>query len=134
MSFFLFLHRLTRLVLNAKETDTDAKEDPAQITEKFGLEAGLFKAMTDKNADGQTKLSSAKDLLAKYGSAYLITSITLSIISFTLCYVLIDGGVDVAALLAKVGIEVRTKQKCPYFFSPRLNLNVHTNLEIQLVT
>lgn len=66
-----------------------------------------MQAVTSKDGDNQSKISSAKDLLAKYGGAYLATSITLSIISFTLCYVLIDNGVDVASLLAKVGIEVR---------------------------
>jgi hypothetical protein len=30
---------------------------------------------------------SAKDLLKKYGSAYLLTSISLSLVSFTVCYV-----------------------------------------------
>jgi len=30
---------------------------------------------------------SAKDLLKKYGSAYLVTSISLSIVSFAICYV-----------------------------------------------
>lgn len=35
----------------------------------------------------------------------MATSITLSLISFTLCYVLISAGVDVAALLQKVGIS-----------------------------
>jgi len=29
----------------------------------------------------------AKDLLKKYGSAYLVTSITLALISFSICYV-----------------------------------------------
>ncbi|KAJ1478136.1 hypothetical protein T484DRAFT_1630203 [Baffinella frigidus] len=48
---------------------------------------------------------SAKDLLKKYGSAYLVTSISLSLVSFAICYVLVDQGVDVAALLGKLGIE-----------------------------
>jgi hypothetical protein len=52
------------------------------------------------------KPSDAKELLKKYGSAYLITSISLSLISFGLCYLLVSAGLDVSALLAKVGIEV----------------------------
>jgi hypothetical protein len=36
-----------------------------------------------------------------YGSAYLITSISLSIVSFSLSYVLVSAGVDVAGLLEK---------------------------------
>lgn len=51
----------------------------------------------------------AKDLLAKYGSAYLITSISLSAVSFGLCYVLVTAGVDVPALLARVGITASTQ-------------------------
>lgn len=46
-----------------------------------------------------------QDLLRKYGPAYLITSITLAIISYALCYLLISTGVDVISLLKKVGIE-----------------------------
>lgn len=38
----------------------------------------------------------------RYGSAYLITSISLAIISYALCYSLIDAGVDVAAVLRQV--------------------------------
>lgn len=36
----------------------------------------------------------------------MATSITLAILSFSTCYVLIDNGVDVTALLAKLGITV----------------------------
>lgn len=50
----------------------------------------------------KSKGEEAKELLAKYGGAYLATSITLSLISFTLCYVLISSGVDVSTLLQKV--------------------------------
>lgn len=50
----------------------------------------------------KSKGDEAKELLAKYGGAYLATSITLSLISFSLCYVLISAGIDVQALLQKV--------------------------------
>ena len=50
----------------------------------------------------KSRTDQAKELLAKYGGAYLATSITLSIISFTACYLLINAGVDVQQLLAKV--------------------------------
>ncbi|MBA0558044.1 hypothetical protein Golax_012078, partial [Gossypium laxum] len=53
----------------------------------------------------KSKGDQAKELLAKYGGAYLATSITLSLISFSLCYALISAGVDVQALLQKVGIS-----------------------------
>jgi hypothetical protein len=70
-----------------------------ETTEKYGLEAGLFQSLKQKDGG-----ESAKSLLKKYGIAYLATSIPLALLSFTLCYVLIDNGVDVASLLTKVGI------------------------------
>ncbi|MCI07986.1 protein FAM210B-like, partial [Trifolium medium] len=55
-----------------------------------------------EEGEGQkSKGDQAKELLAKYGGAYLATSITLSLISFALCYVLINAGVDVQTLLQK---------------------------------
>jgi hypothetical protein len=48
------------------------------------------------------KTNKAKELLAQYGGAYLVTSISLSLVSFALCYALVQGGVDVPALLEKV--------------------------------
>ncbi|KAL4295205.1 hypothetical protein GQ457_12G027240 [Hibiscus cannabinus] len=77
------------------------------VTEKYGLEVGLWKIFSSKEG-GEGKKSKgdqAKELLAKYGGAYLATSITLSLISFSLCYALITAGVDVQALLQKVGIS-----------------------------
>jgi len=72
-------------------------------------EAGLFKALKDGNkedAAGESAgATTAKDLLKQYGSAYLITSISLSLVSFGVCYVAVSNGVDMAALLSKVGIE-----------------------------
>lgn len=76
-------------------------EDVEEITKKYGLEAGLFSIFKSGKAGGG-KAVQAKDLLAKYGSAYLLTSISLSLVSFGLCYVLVSSGVDVAALLGKV--------------------------------
>ena len=46
-----------------------------------------------------------KELLRKYGPAYLVTSIFLAIISYALCYLLISTGVDVVSLLEKLGIK-----------------------------
>ncbi|KAH7561293.1 hypothetical protein ACOSQ2_016283 [Xanthoceras sorbifolium] len=82
-----------------------------EITKKYGLEAGLWQIFSSKNEgneEGEKKKSKgdqAKELLTKYGGAYLATSITLSLISFSLCYALITAGVDVPALLQKVGIS-----------------------------
>ena len=86
-----------------EETETKAEEEAPsaeETTEKYGLEAGLFQSM--KSGDGG---ASAKDLLAKYGIAYLATSIPLAAVSFGLCYLLVDNGVDVAGLLSNVGID-----------------------------
>ncbi|KAK2380057.1 putative transmembrane protein [Trifolium repens] len=79
---------------------------PDEVTQKYGLEVGLWKIFSSKEeGEGQkSKGDQAKELLAKYGGAYLATSITLSLISFALCYVLINAGVDVQTLLQKVGI------------------------------
>ncbi|CAI0398440.1 unnamed protein product [Linum tenue] len=86
---------------------------PDEITQKYGLEAGLWKIFSSKDekktvdggAQEKSKGDQAKELLTKYGGAYLATSISLSIISFSLCYALVNAGVDVQALLQKVGIS-----------------------------
>ena len=87
------------------------ENDPEKITEKYGLEAGLWNVFSQKSettgADARgTKMDSAKKLLKKYGSAYLVTSISLSIVSISLCYALISAGVDVPGLLDRVGLSV----------------------------
>ncbi|KAI3797908.1 hypothetical protein L1987_33172 [Smallanthus sonchifolius] len=90
---------------------TSSSSSPDEITQKYGLEVGLWKIFSSKEEeeDGDVKKKSkgdqAKELLTKYGGAYLATSITLSLISFSLCYALITAGVDVQALLQKVGIS-----------------------------
>lgn len=105
----------TRLFVVAPEekestTATDASGGVEETTEKFGLEAGLFESMKQKDGG-----ESAKSLLKKYGIAYLATSIPLAIVSFTICYVLVDSGVDMGALLAKVGIESAASEKAGTF-------------------
>ncbi|KAF5196130.1 hypothetical protein FRX31_014285 [Thalictrum thalictroides] len=89
---------------------TSSSNSSDEITEKFGLEAGLWKIFSSKDegkeGEGEkSKGDQAKELLAKYGGAYLVTSITLSLISFSLCYILVSSGIDVQALLQKVGIS-----------------------------
>ncbi|XP_050141067.1 uncharacterized protein LOC126617034 [Malus sylvestris] len=91
----------------ASSSSVDSAEE---ITKKYGLKAGLWKIFSskEKGKEGEEKSSKgdeAKNLLAKYGGAYLATSITLSLISFSLCYELIGAGVDVQALLQKVGMS-----------------------------
>ena len=83
-----------------------------EITQKYGLEVGLTKALFQKSSDDATAdvaatsgTESAKSLLKKYGIAYLATSIPLALLSFSLCYVLVDQGVNVSQLLAQIGIQ-----------------------------
>lgn len=90
----------TALYSTLKDNEVKQKESVEQTTEKYGLEAGLFQSLKHKDG-GET----AKSLLKKYGIAYLATSIPLAIVSFVICYLLVDNGVDVGALLAKIGIE-----------------------------
>ncbi|KAI3450753.1 hypothetical protein Pfo_007418 [Paulownia fortunei] len=102
-----------RLRVRAVKEKTEEIKTPSsaeEITKKYGLEAGLWKIFSSKEGNEETKETKskgdqAKELLAKYGGAYLATSITLSLISFGLCYALISAGVDVPALLQKVGIS-----------------------------
>jgi len=78
----------------AMSTDID------KTTQKYGIEAGLFQSLREN--DGGT---TAKELLTKYGVAYLATSIPLALLSFTICYALVDSGVDVAGVLSNIGID-----------------------------
>ncbi|KFK32400.1 hypothetical protein AALP_AA6G236700 [Arabis alpina] len=100
-----------RAVREKSEEDTETNTSPEEVTKKYGLEVGLWKILSskDEEIDGEKKKKSktdeAKELLAKYGGAYLATSITLSLVSFSLCYALVTSGVDVQALLLKVGIS-----------------------------
>lgn len=105
---------LTRFRVRAvqeKNEEIKTPSSPEEITKKYGLEAGLWKIFSAKedgneqNKENNSKGNQVTELLAKYGGAYLATSITLSLISFGLCYTLISAGVDVSALLQKVGIS-----------------------------
>jgi hypothetical protein len=87
--------------VSVQGSEAHKSRNPDDVTKKYGLEAGLFSAM--KNSGGDV---TAKDLLKRYGTAYLATSITLALISFAFCYLAIDAGVDVPRLLARVGIQI----------------------------
>ncbi|KAL0910496.1 hypothetical protein M5K25_021485 [Dendrobium thyrsiflorum] len=101
-----------RAIQETTEKEPEISSSAEEITEKYGLEFGLWKIFRSKEGntgvDGvvkeKSKADQAKELLAKYGGAYLATSITLSLISFSLCYLLVSAGIDVQALLSKVGI------------------------------
>merc|ERR1719313_176721 len=69
---------------------------------KIGFELSFLKALRGgKNANVKPG-----ELLKKYGGAYLLTSTSLAVVSFGLCYALVSNGVDVAGLLSNFGIEV----------------------------
>lgn len=97
------------LYSSVEEKQVEKTPSPEETTEKFGLEAGVFQSL--KQNDGE----SAKSLLKRYGIAYLATSIPLALISFAICYFLVDSGVDVAGLLKQIGIESSAGEKAGTF-------------------
>ncbi|KXZ56048.1 hypothetical protein GPECTOR_2g1600 [Gonium pectorale] len=88
-----------------EEPKVETKTEAEIATEKYGLEAGLLKALTSKDGK-KSSTEQAKQLLAQYGSAYLITSISFAIVSFAACYFAVDSGVDMAGLLSQFGLQV----------------------------
>ena len=78
----------TTQVLNTGESQSDLEK----TTEKYGLEAGLWQAFRGKGGKGNQG-QQAKDLLTRYGGAYLVTSISFAIVSFAACYALVSAGV-----------------------------------------
>jgi hypothetical protein len=102
--------RTARFAIDTKDEKKAETDEDQDTTEKFGLEVGLFESLKQKDGG-----ESAKSLLKKYGIAYLATSIPLALVSFSLCYALVDSGVDVAALLAKVGIDNAASEKAGTF-------------------
>ena len=111
--------KVVRATKEDKKSSTAKEVD--EITKKWGLEAGLWKifksneknnsSTNNKTGEGEgaqqlsgSRMDMAKQLLKTYGSAYLITSISFSLVSFGVFYVLVSSGVDVAALLSIIGI------------------------------
>merc|ERR1712157_526761 len=90
---------------SAVASDSEAN-DMTKDTEKYGLEYGLFKSLQEKDGG-----ATAQSLLKKYGIAYLATSIPLAIVSYAICYTLVDSGVDVQSLLSNVGINTEIGDK-----------------------
>ena len=92
------------LQMAADGSENKIEDSVEETTKKYGLEAGLFKAVTEGDKGGSEKVK-PQDLLKKYGVAYLATSITLAIISYAICYILVSNGIDVGAVLEKLGIQ-----------------------------
>ena len=77
------------------------------LTSKSGGGEGASSSGGDPAAPPPlSKAAQAKALLKTYGSAYLLTSISFAVVSFGACYALVSAGVDVGALLEKVGLSV----------------------------
>lgn len=94
-------------VAASEEPKPSTKSEAEEATVKYGLEAGLWKVFTSKDGgDTASKGKQAKDLLKRYGSAYLLTSVSFAIVSFAACYALVNAGVDVAGILSKMGLTV----------------------------
>ena len=107
--------RGARAKTKTRAEKTSVEREIDEVTKKWGLEAGLWRVFkSDASSEGETeegevgvsRMDMAKKLLKRYGSAYLLTSISLSLVSITVFYFLVAGGVDVGALLEKVGITV----------------------------
>ena len=95
--------RLARESRGVARFGTDGGTNSAEeTTRKWGLEAGLWQTF---RSGGENKGEQMKELFQKYGAAYLITSISLALVSFSICYLLVDNGIDVGALLKNVGID-----------------------------
>jgi len=96
-----------------EEEDNNKKKSLSieETTKKYGLEAGLFQSLTsstskDNKDNNNNNVNSAKSLLKKYGIAYLATSIPLALLSFSICYALVDRGIDVSGILhSTLGID-----------------------------
>lgn len=103
----VFSNAVRRMAVSVTAVKGEEKQENVdETTRKYGLEAGLWKVFTAKGADGKSKGDQAKELLKRYGSAYLLTSISFAIVSFAACYALVNAGVDVAGLLGRVGLQV----------------------------
>ena len=108
--------RVVFVHVHAADNGGDLPNKADATTRKFGLEAGLWEVFSSRDADGKSKTDQAKELLKRYGSAYLITSISFAIVSFAGCYALVASGVDVSSLLARVGLQVtETSEKVGTF-------------------
>ena len=104
--------------IRAAEPETEERPLTAEeTTEKYGLEAGLFQSLKeslpfgkgggdDDGGDAKGGVATAGDLLKRYGGAYLLTSTSLAVVSFSFCYWAVSNGVDVGSVLKTVGINV----------------------------
>lgn len=93
----------------ADETDENqfdgiqqARADPE--TNEIKHTQFLSEKLTVRNADGQPL--DAKDLLKKYGAAYIVSSLSLSLVSFSFFYVLFSSSVDTGKLIEMTHLKL----------------------------
>ena len=80
----------------------------ADLVNKHGLEMALWKTLRGKGGPAEKGMSStqqAKQLFKKYGAAYLMTSISLALLSYAVSYRLVASGLDVVGLLRRIGLS-----------------------------
>ena len=75
----------------------------SSIKQRNSMEVRMYSTSTVSPEESEKV--KPKELLRKYGPAYLVTSIFLAILSYALCYLLVSTGVDVVSLLEKLGIK-----------------------------
>lgn len=129
-SIFVFVFRLPSLAFSPSAAAYDAHTAPSPPLPRSPCSCSSShaphrpsptppaQALTSKDGEssGVSRTEQAKQLLKQYGSAYLITSISFAVVSFAACYAAVSAGVDVAALLAKVGLQVNaTNEKVGTF-------------------
>ena len=61
--------------------------------------------LVDENGNRISRTKQAKQLFKRYGAAYLTTSITLSLISYALCWSAVANGLDIVSLLRRLGLS-----------------------------
>jgi hypothetical protein len=102
---FTWNKKSTKINLNVRNlrfTPIVLFKDKNEIRQKFSLKAAKYSTETTNQTEENVK---PQYLFKQYGAAYLITSITLAIISYAVCYLSIAKGVDVVTLLSRIGIK-----------------------------
>ena len=90
---------------------TDAPAEPATLAvEQSAAESSRF-TWQSLRGGVQLQRESAAKLLKRYGFAYILCSLSLSAISFSIFYALVSHGVDASALLQSVGISLSGKSE-----------------------
>ena len=89
-------------------TTMPAPEDAsASFVRKNGLEIAAIRTLLGSGhvPEGVSRTQAAKGLFREFGASYLLTSISLALLSYAICFSLIAKGFCVASLLRKVGLH-----------------------------